>query len=244
LTRLAVALVAVVTVLVVTGVIALPSVGDLLADLSDTLGAWTYLVVPALAFLETAAFLGLLVPGETAVLVGGAVAERGEVSVVALMLLVWAAAVAGDLIAFGLGRRLGGPFLRRHADRLHLKVEHLDRVEELFARRGGRAIVVGRFVGVLRAFTPFVAGTSGMSVRRFLPYSVGAALVWSVLLTLLGYVFASSFAAAGDVITRGTLAVAALVGIALLVRRAYRRRAGRGPAEHAPGAAPRSMPAA
>lgn len=185
---------------VVTGVIPFPSVGDALAGLSDALGAWTYLLVPALAFFETAAFLGLVIPGETAVLVGGVVAERGEVSLVALIAVVWAASVAGDLSSFLLGRRLGKPFLLRHADRFRVKVEHIDRVERLFTRHGGKTIVFGRFVGVLRAFTPFLAGTSGMTLRRFLPYSVSVALAWTTLFTVLGYVFSSSVSAAGGIV--------------------------------------------
>ena len=215
----------VLAVLVLTGIIRLPSISDLLAGLSDSLGAWTYGVVPGLAFLETAAFLGLLIPGETAVLVGGMVAERGEISVVALIVLVWAAAVAGDLLSFLLGRRLGGGFVRRHAGRLRVKLEDVDRVERLFERHGGKTIVLGRFVGVVRTFTPFVAGTSGMALRRFFPYSVGAALVWSVACTLLGYAFSSSVFAAGDLVAGVALAALVLAAVVVPAVRARRARA-------------------
>ena len=209
------------------GIVELPSVGDALTDLSDALGAWTYLLVPVLALLETAAFVGLLVPGETAVLVGGVVAGRGEVSLVALIALVWAAAVAGDVTSFLLGRRLGAAFLRRHAVRLHMKVEHVERAERLFERHGGKSVVIGRFVGVLRAFTPFAAGTSGMTLRRFLPYSVGGALVWAASLTLAGYAFSSSVATAGELITRVTIGAMLAAGLVLGARH-LRRRGTRG----------------
>lgn len=225
--RLGVAAGGLLGVLVLIGVIPFPSVGDLLADLSDSLGAWTYLLVPALAFFETAAFLGRVVPGETAVLVGGVVAERGEVSLAVLIALVWSMAVAGDLVAFLFGRRLGGAFLRRHAGRLRVKVEHIERVERLFEQHGGKAIVVGRFVGVLRAFTPFVAGTSGMTLRRFVPYSVGAAFAWTTGLVLVGFAFSNSVDTAGGVITKVTIAPALLVGLAVWVRSARRSRARR-----------------
>jgi membrane-associated protein len=220
--RVGLAATAAVALAVVTGVLELPSVGAFLADLSDALGIWAYVLVPALAFFETAAFLGLVVPGETAVLVGGVVAERGEVSLPILIALVWMLSVAGEVSAFLLGRRLGGPFLRRHAPRLRVKEEHLDRLDRLFARHGGKTIVIARFVGVLRAFTPFVAGTSGMALRRFLPYSAAAALAWAALFTLLGYAFSSSVPTVGDNVTRISVAVLVLAGLALLVRRSRR----------------------
>lgn len=222
--KLALTTVGLLALAVVTGVIPIPSLGDFLADLSDTLGAWTYLVIPVLAFLETAAFVGLVIPGETAVLVGGVVAERGEVSLVILILLVWALAVAGDLVSFLLGRRLGRQFLVRHGRRFGVRTEHLDRVEVLFEHHGGKTIVFGRFVGVLRTLTPFVAGTSGLTLRRFLPYSIGGALAWVATFTLLGYAFSGSFTAAGDIVTRVTLAGAALVALVLWMRRRPRRQ--------------------
>ncbi|MDQ3632041.1 MAG: DedA family protein, partial [Actinomycetota bacterium] len=203
-----IALVTVLAALYAVGVLPVPDVIALVSDLADTLGAWTYLFVPALAFLETAAFVGLLAPGETAVVVGGVVAKRGQVSVVTMVVLVWAAAVAGDVVSFLLGRKAGPAFLRRHGPRVGLNAAHAERIEALFARHGGRAILVGRFVGLLRAFTPFVAGASGLSLSRMLPYSVIGALAWAVVYTFAGYAFSESFESAGTAVTRGALAVA------------------------------------
>lgn len=209
----------------VTGLIPFPNIGDLVADLSDALGAWAYALIPALVFFETAAFLGLLVPGETAVLVGGVVAERGEVSLPILVAAVWAAAFAGDLTAFLLGRRLGRPFLRRNASRLHIRVEHLNRVDDLFTHHGGKTIILGRFLGVLRAFTSFAAGASGMSLRRFVPYSLGAALAWTLVFTLLGYAFSRSINTVGSVVTQLTIAAALIAAAAAWIRRSRLLRA-------------------
>jgi membrane-associated protein len=227
--------VALLALAVFTGMIDVPSLGALLEDLSDSLGHWAYLLVPGLAFFETAAFLGIIVPGETAVVVGGVVAERGEVTLPVLVLLVWSAAVAGDVLSFLLGRRLGRPFTRRHASRLHIKAEHLDRIERLFERHGGMAIVIGRFVGVLRAFTPFVAGASGMRLRRFLPFSVAAAFAWATLFTLLGYAFANAAGTVGDAITKVSIPVAVVVGLVLWVRRSPKSREASTRPPRAPG---------
>ena len=112
------------SLLVVAGVVQLPA----LEDGSDTLGAWTYAAVAGFAFLETGAFVGLAVPGETAVVLGGVVAARGDVELVPLIGLVWLAAASGDLVSVLLGRRLGRPFLKRNGPRLRLGPERLARV--------------------------------------------------------------------------------------------------------------------
>jgi membrane-associated protein len=213
---------------VALGTVDLPDPAAALSDATRSLGGWTYLAVPGFAFLETGAFVGLLVPGETAVVVGGVVAERGSVALPALIGLVWAAAVAGDVVSFGLGRRLGRPFLDAHGARLRITPERIDRVERFFARYGGRAVLLGRFVGILRALTPFVAGASRLPLRRFLPFSVVGALGWAATFTLVGYAFAGSFESAGETAARIALAAAALAAVLLVVgarlRRARERR--------------------
>src|SRR5262245_35603053 len=92
--------------LVGAGVIPLPNLEKLLEDAGETLGKWTYLLVGLLAYLETGAFVGFIAPGETAVIVGGLVAGQGQISLIVLIAIVWACAVAGDLTSFTLGRRL------------------------------------------------------------------------------------------------------------------------------------------
>jgi membrane-associated protein len=206
----------------VLGAIETPDVADALSDAADSLGAWTYVLVPALAFLETGAFVGLLVPGETAIVVGGVVAERGEVALPALVGLVWIAALGGDIVSFLLGRRFGRPFLDAHGARLRVRPDHLERVEQHFARHGGKALLVGRFVGILRALTPFVAGASRFPLRRFVPYAAAGTLGWAAAFTLVGYGFSESFESAGKDATRIALA-AALVAGALMLAVAVRR---------------------
>jgi membrane-associated protein len=215
------------------GVIDTPDPSPALSSASDSLGEWTYLAVPGLAFLETGAFVGLLVPGETAVVVGGVVAQRGDVALPVLIALVWLGAVGGDLVSFTLGRRLGRPFLDAHAPRLGIRPEHVERVEGFFARYGGRAVLIGRFVGILRALTPFVAGASRLPLRRFLPYSVVGALGWAATFTIVGYAFASSFESAGESATRIALGAAVVVALVLLLVALSRRSSpGRGQEPH------------
>jgi len=216
------AIVAVVAAVYGTGLVKLPNLEESLIRVGETLGAWTYLLVGALAFFETGAFIGLVAPGETAMLLGGLVAGQGQISVVTLIGIVWACAVAGDLTSFFLGRRLGRPFLVEHGRKVQITEERLHHVEGFFDRHGGKAILIGRFVGLVRAIAPFIAGSSGMPLRRFLPYDIVGAGLWGTTFVLLGYIFWQSFSTLLDYAKKGALALGAVivlvVGVVWLVR--------------------------
>jgi membrane protein DedA with SNARE-associated domain len=207
------------------GVVELPDVQQALTDLSDSLGTWAYLLVAALAFLETGAFVGLVAPGETAVVLGGVVAARGDVDLPTMLVVAWLAAASGDIASFLLGGRLGRRFLQRHGARVGVTAPRLARVEGFFERHGPKAILAGRFVGIVRAVAPFLAGASGMRLRAFLPWSLLGTAVWAATFVLLGYAFSSSFEAAADAVTHGALALAVVAAAGLLLRARLRRRA-------------------
>jgi len=213
------------------GAFELPDFEHIVRDLGTSLGSWTYLLVGVMAYAETGAFLGFVAPGEVTVIVGGVVAGQGRIDVVVLIALVWTAAVAGDMTSYYLGRRLGREFLVRHGARVKITPERLDQVEGFFARRGGATILVGRFIGFVRPIAPFLAGSTRMPFRRFVPYDVLAAGAWSTTFVLLGYVFWQSFDQVAAIARNGALAlggvVAAGAGVVWLVRRReeLRRRA-------------------
>jgi undecaprenyl-diphosphatase len=201
-----------------SGVVHPPNVKQIVEDAGSTLGRWTYLVVAVMAFFETGAFVGLIAPGETFLIFGGVVAGQGTISLVALIALVWAAAVAGDLASFYAGRRLGRSFLERHGPKVSINEERLQTVEAFFDRHGGKAIFLGRFVGLVRAVNPFLAGSSGMPLRRFLPYDIVGAGAWATMLLVLGYVFWQSFDRVLHYAEQGTLALGVtIVGVCALV---------------------------
>jgi undecaprenyl-diphosphatase len=145
---------------------------QLLVDVASTLGEWTYALAGLLAFLETGAFVGLVVPGETFVVLAGAVAGVGETNIYITIAIVWFSAWAGDSVSFLIGRRLGRGFIQRHGPKIRITPERFRQVEAYFARHGGKTILVGRFIGLVRALAPFIAGSSGMAYRAFAPYSV------------------------------------------------------------------------
>lgn len=176
----------------------------------------------ALVFTEAAIFVGFVLPGETAVLLGGVLASTGHISLPILLAVVVAAAVVGDSVGYEVGRHigprvLGSRLLRRHRSRL-------DGAQRLLRERGGWAIFLGRFTAFLRAVMPALAGTSGMAYRRFLAFNAAGGILWGVGVTLLGYYAGHSYAAVESALGR-TSAVLILVFIlaGLIVWHRHRR---------------------
>ncbi|MDA0166101.1 DedA family protein [Solirubrobacter ginsenosidimutans] len=212
------------TALVVTDTVQLPNLEHALTDLSETLGTWTYALVGGLAFLETGAFVGLIAPGETAIVLGGVVAAQGQIDLVTVLLVAWVAAALGDIASFILGARLGRRFIHTHGQRVGMTAPRVDRVEAFYARHGAKAILVGRFIGIIRAVSPFLAGASGLKLRAFLPWSIIGTAVWASAFTLVGYAFSESFSKAAGALTHGAFALALLAAVVLAVR-AHRKAA-------------------
>lgn len=194
----------------------------LLRDISNTLGAWTYLLVGAFAFLETGAFIGLVVPGETVMLLGGAVAGQGAIDIYLLIAIAWFAAWAGDTTSFFIGRKLGREFVLRRGPRFGISRERFEQVESYFGRHGGKTILVGRFISLVRALAPFVAGSSGMAYRGFVPYSVLGTGIWASAHILIGYFFSRSIDTAAKYAGRGAFLLATLIAIVVGVVAAVR----------------------
>ncbi len=163
---------------------------QVLEDVALALGPWTYLIAGALAFLETGAFVGLVAPGETAVVLAGAVAGQGATSIILTIAIVWISAFAGDTCSYLLGRRLGRGFILEHGPRIKITEERFNGVERYFESHGGKTILIGRFIGIVRALAPFIAGSSGMRYGAMAPYSVLGTGLWATAFCLLGY-FAS-----------------------------------------------------
>lgn len=203
----------------------LPDPKKLIEDIATTLGAWTYVLVAVMAFLETGAFIGLVAPGETVVIAGGVIAGQGEIQLIPLIGLVWVCAILGDSTSFYIGHKLGRGFLEKHGPRVNITHERLEQVDGYFERHGGKTILVGRFIGLVRAIAPFIAGSSQMAFRNFLPYSVVGTGLWATTFCVLGYIFWRSFDRVVDIAGRAIfgfgLAVAVIVGAVV----AYRRRA-------------------
>ena len=193
------------------------------AELARLSGPLVYAVVAALVFGECALFLGFVVPGETAVVIGGVLASRGRVSLPLLMIVVVAAAIVGPLVGYEVGRRMGGRvigsrFLRRMSGTVEKATSALN-------SRSAAAVLVGRFTAVLRALMPALAGTARMPYRTFAVYNAIGGVVWGVGYCLLGYLAGSAYEAIQRQVGTGfAIALAALVVAALVVWAVRRHR--------------------
>lgn len=188
---------------------------ELLDEFANFLGPWTYLVVGVLAFLETGAFVGLIVPGETAMLIGGAVAGQGVINVFLLIGIAWVMAFLGDTTSFWLGHRLGREFILKHGPRFGISHERYEQVEDYFEKHGGKTVLIGRFIGLVRALSPFVAGSSGMRYRAFAPYSILGSGLQISLHVLAGYFFARSIEAAAEYVGLAALVIGTMIVVSV-----------------------------
>ena len=166
---------------------------DTLLDvIPSEVGPWIYLLVFLSAASEAALFIGLVVPGETALLVAGVLAANGQGHVVAYIVAAVAGAIAGDSIGYELGRHFGGR-LRSSALGRRVGEQRWDRAERYLQVKGGRAIFFGRWIAVVRAIVPALAGQAHMPYRRFLAWNVAGAIPVGVLHVGLGYLAGQSY---------------------------------------------------
>jgi len=188
--------------------------------------ALMYALVGLLVFAEDALFVGFVLPGETAAILGGVDASRHHVNLAAMIAVVVAAAILGDSVGFEIGRRYGAriltlPVFARHQRRL-------TDAQQLLARRGGGAVFLGRFVAFFRALMPALAGMAHMPYRRFLLYNAAGGLVWGTGVVVLGYIAGNSYKAVEKSAGRAAaVAVALIVLFALLGWRIRRGRVDR-----------------
>jgi undecaprenyl-diphosphatase len=167
-------------------------IAGLLDRLAGLASPWGYVLVGALALLEASAMIGLLVPGEAALLVGGFLASQHRADLKVMMAVAAIGAIVGDSVGYEIGKHLG-PTLRRSRLGRWVGEERWGRTEDYLARHGGRAVFFGRFVGVLRAMVPTIAGLSRMPYRTFLPWNAIGGLIWAPGFVLLGYAAGGSY---------------------------------------------------
>jgi membrane-associated protein len=184
--------------------------------------AVAYLLIGALVFAEAAIFVGFVLPGETAVVLGGFLASSGRLSLTWLLVLVVAAAIVGDSVGYEVGRLAGPRILRSRLLRRHQ--QRLDGARTFLRRRGGTAVFLARFTAFLRAVMPALAGLSQMAYPRFLAFNAVGGLVWGVGVTLLGYFAGASYQKVASLLGQGSAVL--LVVLALVALVVWRRRRG------------------
>jgi len=172
---------------------------------------------------------GVPVPGETILLVAGYFASTGEFNIALVMIIAASGAVVGDNIGFAIGHHYGRGFLLRVGRFFFLTPKRLEHMESYFERHGNKTILVARFITGLRVFAALLAGASRkMPWRVFVLYNMAGAVLWSVVITTLGYLFGASLPILVKWVGRsGTILLLAAIVIGVIVWRVRRRRANR-----------------
>ena len=154
---------------------------------------WGYVIVGAGTFLENSIGAGVVVPGETMVVLGGFYARVGDLSLPWVALVACAGGVLGDSVGYLIGFRYGRGFLDRHGRRFLITPPRLARADRYFQAHGGKTVFLGRFIPVVRSVRTVLAGVTKMEWRRFVAYDVASAAIWGVGYTVLGYLLGESY---------------------------------------------------
>ncbi len=161
-----------------------------LAEIISQYGIWTYAVLFGIIFAETGLVITPFLPGDSLLFAAGAFCAKPEtgLNVHLMAVLLWVAAILGDTVNYWVGAKVG-PAVFSREDSIFLRKKHLERAHGFFERYGGRAIILARFVPIVRTFVPFVAGVGSMTYSRFIVYNIVGGFVWIYFFTYAGYFF-------------------------------------------------------
>src|SRR5512145_2207540 len=164
---------------------------DLIRDPGELIRWGGYPALAAIIFLETGAMIFFL-PGDSLLVMAGLYAAQGSLDIVFLNVLLIPLAILGDATSYWIGRRTGPHIFNRPRSRI-FRPEHVKAAHEFYERHGGKAIIIARFMPLVRTFVPVVPGVAGMTYRRFALFNVIGAAAWILSMTLIGYVLGTSF---------------------------------------------------
>lgn len=151
-------------------------------------GTWTYLILFVIIFCETGLVVTPFLPGDSLLFVIGAVSATGSLSVEIAIGVLFTAAVLGNTVNYWIGHFLAAKVFRPEYARI-LKPEYLEATQKFFNKYGGKAIIITRFVPIIRTFTPFMAGVGRMNFWRFSLYNFAGGALWVLSLVLAGFFF-------------------------------------------------------
>jgi membrane-associated protein len=159
-----------------------------LIDMVANYGIWVYAILFAIIFSETGFVVTPFLPGDSLLFVAGAIAATGSMNVHLLFVVLAVAAVLGNTVNYVIGRWLGKHFFTDSGSRW-LNPRHLEKAHAFYERHGGKAVVISRFLPIVRTYIPFVAGMAAMKPREFTIYNVIGAVAWVGSLTYAGFFF-------------------------------------------------------
>ena len=161
-----------------------------LAEIIAQYGLWTYGLLFLIIFAETGLVVLPLLPGDSLLFAAGAFSAKPEtgLNVHLMAALLFIAAFLGDTVNYWIGRKVG-PAVFKREDSIWLRKKHLDQAHAFFEKYGGRAVILARFVPIVRTFVPFVAGVGSMTYARFMAYNLVGGFIWIYFFTYAGFFF-------------------------------------------------------
>ncbi len=200
---------------------------EYLRGIGESVGPWLYVIAGGLAFAEAAVLVGVVLPGETALLVAGFAAHEGIIGLVPMIGVASLCAIAGDSVGYEVGR-LAGPRIQASRVGRFVGEHRWQETEDFLNRHGGKAVLLGRGVALLRALVPGMAGMARMPyLRTFLPWNAVGGILWGGGCVLLGYVFALSLETVARYLAWGPVPIVVVVVGVLVWREARRRKRNR-----------------
>lgn len=158
-----------------------------LAEMISIYGSVTYVILFAIIFIETGFVIAPFLPGDSLLFLAGAFAAIGSLNLLSIVFVLSAAAIAGDTANYWIGRFFGRKIEDSNA--MVRNRRYLEQTRQFFEKHGGKAVVLARFVPIIRTFAPFVAGAAKMQYSRFLVFNISGGILWVTVFTLLGYFF-------------------------------------------------------
>ena len=151
-------------------------------------GPLTYVILFAIVFAETGLVVAPFLPGDSLLFVAGSLSGAGHLNIFAIYITLLAAAILGDTVNYWIGNKIGPRVFAKENSRI-FKKEYLERTREFYEKHGGKAIILARFIPIIRTFAPFVAGVGQMHYRTFLAYNVTGTFIWVTGFVFSGYFF-------------------------------------------------------
>ena len=159
-------------------------------DVSHIIQSGGLLLLGGFIFAEVALFLGFFLPGDTLVIAAGIYAHEGKLSILSVIIVAGLAAIAGDSVAYYIGRKLG-PSVFKNKDSIIFRPDHVAKAEAFYEKYGAKTLLIAHYLPVIRTFTPLLAGVAKMPYHRFLTFDIIGDVVWAVSISLVGYFIGS-----------------------------------------------------
>lgn len=155
-------------------------------DIPSIIQTFGIIGIAFIIFAESGLFFGFFLPGDSLLFTAGILASQGFLNITILTIFVWLAAVIGDTVGYWFGAHIGIKIFKKEKSFFFNK-KYPDRAHEFYLKYGGKAIILARFIPIIRTFVPIMAGVGNMSYKKFISYNIIGGTIWTLGLTLSGY---------------------------------------------------------